>query len=178
VYLETEIQNGRRQHDVLDVVSERFDLEEPSLTMPSPKSAFDALIERVKPENAVRFENGLPGFPGETAFVILQNPDDRPFAWMQSLKTPNLVFVVTAPFSLFPDYRPDVSDNDLKAVGSPSQEEILLLSILKVINNEPPEVHTNLKAPILINLRTLQARQVILVNESMFSEKAVYRVKG
>jgi flagellar assembly factor FliW len=181
VYLETEIQTGRRSHGLLDRETSRtsqFDSwADPVLTMSSPKSAFASLLERVKPENAVHFENGLPGFPGETQFVVLQNPEDRPFAWMQSLKTPSLVFVVTGPFSLFPDYRPDVSDNDLAALGSPKEDEILLLSILKVLPVEPPEIHTNLKAPIVINLRTLRARQVILLNESMYSEKAVYRVK-
>ena len=143
----------------------------------APPSSFNALLNRVGQENVVHFQNGLPGFPMENRFVILQNPNDRPLAWMQSLNTERLAFVITSPFVLFPDYRPDVSEYDLALIGSPALEEVLLISIVRLVNGTPPELYVNLKAPIIINLRTFEGRQVILKNESVFSEKAVYRVK-
>ena len=139
---------------------------------------FEKFLKRVTPQSTIFFPNGLPGFPDETRFVLLQNAEERPFAWLQSLKTADLAFVVTSPFSLFPEYRPDVSDADLTAVGSPAAEDTLVLCILRVIDSPKPELHTNLKAPVVINLRALIARQVILVNEAMYSECAVYHVKS
>lgn len=144
---------------------------------PQPPKASDNPLSRVPPENVVHFQGGLPGFCDEKQFVILQNPEERPLAWMRSIGTPALAFVVISPFAIFPDYRPDVPDHELVEIGSPPLEEILVLSILRVISAQPPELHTNLKAPIIINLRTLAAGQVILANESMYSEHAVYRVK-
>jgi flagellar assembly factor FliW len=135
------------------------------------------ILSRVSPDNIVTFQKGLPGFPNDTRFVIIQNASIRPFAWLQSLDTPDLAFVVTSPFAFFPDYRPDVPDHDLAVLGSPPQEHVLILSILRVMNTVPPELHTNLKAPLIINLLTLAASQVILSNEAMYSEKAIYRVK-
>ncbi|MBI4024649.1 MAG: flagellar assembly protein FliW [Verrucomicrobia bacterium] len=140
-------------------------------------SNFEALLKRVAPENVVRFEHGLPGFPTDKQFVLLQNPDERPFVWLQSLNTPELAFVATSPFVLFPEYRPDVPEQDLAAIDTPSSEETLILSLVRIFNSVPPELHTNLKAPIVINFRTFAARQVILANEAMYSEKAIYRVK-
>ena len=140
-------------------------------------SGIEEFLKRVTPKDTLFFPNGLPGFPEETKFVLLQNPEEKPFAWLQSLTTAGLAFVVTSPFVLFPEYRPDVPETDLAALGSPGLEDILLLTILRVINSNPPEIHTNLKAPIIINLRSLASRQVILANESMYSERAVYRVK-
>ncbi|MDD2708757.1 MAG: flagellar assembly protein FliW [Verrucomicrobiae bacterium] len=141
-------------------------------------SAFDELLKRVTPQSTLTFALGLPGFPDETRFVLLQNPEERPFAWLQSLKTASLSFVVTSPFVLFPEYRPDVPDFDLTALDSPPQEDTLILCIIKVVQTTPTELHTNLKAPLVINLRTLTGRQVILNNEAMYSEIAIYRVKS
>ena len=96
-------------------------------------SAFDELLRRVTVQNVVHFQNGLPGFPADKRFVILQNPEDRPLVWLQSLDSPSLAFVATTPFVLFPEYRPDVPEHELVAIGSPAPEEILLLSLLRVI---------------------------------------------
>ncbi len=136
------------------------------------------LLQKVAPSNIVRFHHGLPGFPGEDEFVIMQSPENRPLAWLQSMKSPDLAFVVTSPFVLFPEYRPDVPDEDIAEIGSPPLDQILVLTIVKLVNSTPPELHTNLKAPLIINLLTFQARQAILVNESMYSERAVYTVRG
>jgi flagellar assembly factor FliW len=139
---------------------------------------FEEFLKRVTPQSTIFFPSGLPGFPEETRFVLLQNAEERPFAWLQSLKTADLAFVVTSPFSLFPEYRPDVPDTDLAAIDSPASEDTLVLCILRVMDGDHPEFHTNLKAPVVINLRSLVGRQVILANESMYSERAVYRIKA
>ncbi len=139
---------------------------------------FSKLLHKITPTNVVRFKHGLPGFPHEMEFVLMQNPEDKPLAWLQSLKTPDLAFVVTSPFFLFPEYRPDIPEDDLMEIGSPPLDQVLVVSILKLINSTPPELHTNLKAPIIINLLSFQAQQSILANESMYSERAVYRIQG
>ena len=141
-------------------------------------SASGDLLSRVTEDNVVVFKKGLPGFPNDTRFVIIQNPSIRPFAWLQSLDTPDLAFVITSPFAFFPDYRPDVPDHELTALGSPPHEQVLILSIVRVINSLPTELHMNLKAPLVANLLTLSASQVILTNEAMYSERATYRIKA
>lgn len=129
-------------------------------------------------ENAAYFKDGLPGFPEEKHFVILQTPEERPFAWMRSTKNPAVAFVVTSPFGLHPDYKPDVAEHDLAAIGSPKPEDVLVLSIVRVSSTQPVELHMNLKAPLIINTKNLEARQVILKNESDFSDKFVYQIKS
>jgi len=147
------------------------------MTPERPRS-YEDFLKRVSPESVVHFDDGLPGFGEEGKFIILQDPDETPFAWMQSLRTPKLAFVVTSPFVLFPDYRPDVPDDALSGLGSPTLDEVLVLCILRIVRSEPVELLTNLKAPIIINLRSLAARQVVLLNESMYSERAAWRGGG
>ncbi len=145
---------------------------------PHSLPSFSRLLQKVTPQNVVHFKYGLPGFPEEKEFVIMQSPEDKPLAWLQSLNTADLAFVITSPFVLFPEYRPDVPDEDIAEIGSPPLDQVLVLSILKLVNTTPPQLYTNLKAPIVVNILNFQARQAILVNESMYSERAVYNVAG
>lgn len=145
--------------------------------MTKAKSPPADLYGKFPPESVVKFQRGLPGFPEEHDFVILQDQAERPFAWMQSLKTPALSFVITSPFVLFPDYRPDVPDDELAALGSPRPEEIQVMILVRVVDQSPPELHVNLKAPIVVNMRTLAAGQVVLANETIYSERAVYALR-
>jgi flagellar assembly factor FliW len=138
----------------------------------------DRIFKELQKQDAVSFDDGIPGFPNEKKFVLLQNPEERPFIWMQSVTNPKLCFIVTSPFTLFPEYLPDVPDDELAGIGSPNSTELMLLTIVKFVNSKSPEVHTNLKAPVIINLKKLQGRQVILNNESIYSERAVYRMKA
>lgn len=135
-------------------------------------------IQETSNENAAYFKEGLPGFPNEKHFVILQRPEERPFAWMKSTKSPEVAFVVTSPFGLYPDYKPDVSDHDLAAIGSPNPADVLVLTIVRVFNTSPIELHMNLKAPLIVNTKSLEARQVILKNESEFSERFIFQIKS
>lgn len=145
---------------------------------PEAITADDSLLQKLQKEDAVVFEKGLPGFPNEKKFVLLQNPKERPFIWMQSSTNPELCFIVTSPFIFFPEYLPDVSDDDLAEIGSPTMNELMLVTIVWFKTTSAlPEVHTNLKAPIVINLKNFKARQTILNNESMYSERAIYRMK-
>jgi len=144
---------------------------------PQPSPAVDKIVRVLQNQDAVVFQNGLPGFPDEKRFVLLQNPEEKPFIWMQSTANPNLCFIVTSPFLFFPEYRPDVPDEELVGIGSPSLNELMLLTIIKIVNNSTPELHTNLKAPIIINLKDFKGSQVIVSNEAMYSERAVYSVK-
>jgi flagellar assembly factor FliW len=145
---------------------------------PQLSPAIDRVLKDLQKQDAVCFQNGIPGFPEEKKFVLLQNPEERPFIWMQSTTNPELCFIVTSPFIFFPEYRPDVPDDELTTIGSPSLSELMLLTIVQVVNSKPPEVRTNLKAPIIINLKNFAGSQVIVANESMYSERAVYKVKS
>jgi flagellar assembly factor FliW len=145
------------------------------MTSPSRKS--EEQLSRIASENVLSFSRGLPGFPKETRFALLQHPSIKPLAWLQSIATPDLAFVVSSPFSFFPDYRPDVPEEELTTIGSPNLQETLLLTIVRVLDTSPVELHMNLKAPVIINLQKLLGNQVILKNEAMYSERAVYRFK-
>ena len=48
----------------------------------------------------VHFKEGIPAFEDEHEFVILPYDEDSPYYFMQSLKSPELAFILTEPFCL------------------------------------------------------------------------------
>ena len=57
----------------------------------------------------IHFPIGLPGFPEQKDFTILEHKIGSPFCWLQSLSNPDLAFVMTDPQIAVPDYLSDLS---------------------------------------------------------------------
>ena len=58
----------------------------------------------VEEDKIVHFENGIPAFEDEHEFLIIPYDEESPYYFMQSLKSPELAFLITTPFIFFPDY--------------------------------------------------------------------------
>ncbi|WP_421381446.1 flagellar assembly protein FliW [Bacillus salacetis] len=116
----------------------------------------------VQPQDVLTFDHGIPGFLEEKQFTLLPLPETA-FHILQSMKTPELGFVVASPFTFFKDYDFTLDTTTVEQLGSPSEEEVQVLSIL-TIKELLHESTANLQAPIIINLATNKAKQVILNN--------------
>ena len=68
----------------------------------------------VKEEEILRFSEGLYGFEHEHEYSIIPfDPNiESPLEWMQSLKTPELAFIITDPFLYKPDYLLVLTDEE------------------------------------------------------------------
>ncbi|MGA2134226.1 MAG: flagellar assembly protein FliW [Bryobacteraceae bacterium] len=116
-------------------------------------------------ESILVFPDGIPAFECEKRFLILRQPINEPLVFLQSLDTPGLCFVTLPVLAAAPEFRLRLSPEDGEALGLPSGcppvigRDILCLAILSLQEDSPPTV--NLLAPIVVNLRTLRARQAI-----------------
>lgn len=122
------------------------------------------------------FDSGLPGFESEKQFVLLGFPDNHVFYTLQSISTPDVAFVVTDPFSFFPDYEIKLDDSTVDALGIENEADVTLLSILTV--REPfQETTTNLQAPVVINRSTKRGRQLILTGTPFETRHRLFQPK-
>ena len=114
-------------------------------------------------DNVIRFPNGLPGFPTSREFIMAQEPEERPFAWMQSVSDPKLVFAVVDAYAWVKDFTLEVDDCELQEMGSLNPLDYAVYFILRI---EKKENRTTLQAkpnaPVLVNIHNRQARQVIV----------------
>ncbi|MDQ0227139.1 flagellar assembly protein FliW [Metabacillus niabensis] len=117
----------------------------------------------VEQNEFIHFEQGIPGFLDEKEFVFLPLDDKGQLLIMQSTKTSELGFVVTNPFEFFKEYEFELSDQDKESLKVEKETDIQVFTILTV--KEPfAETTANLLAPLVINIATKLAKQVILTD--------------
>ena len=127
-------------------------------------------ILELKPENIFTFPDGLPGFEKVKKFVILVNKEDAPFGRLAAVDH-DLCFFVVDPWVLYPDYKPDIDEEDLKKVGISARENTLILAIVNIPVGKPESSTMNLTAPLLINSQQGLGKQVIINNYKDFNSR-------
>ena len=117
---------------------------------------------------------GLLGLERIKEYVLLSDPAEEPFLWLQAKSDSTLAFIVVPPQPLFPEYLPDVTREDATFLGAETAEDLELLCIVTL--RGPDRATVNLKGPVVLNRRTGIAKQVIPANASEFSVQHPLRV--
>ena len=124
----------------------------------------------VKEEHLFTFSEGIPGFEKVKRFLILTKPEEAPFGRLVAVDF-DLCFFVIDPWTVCQDYKPDIGDEEIKKIGSPSHAELLILAIVTIPGSNPQESTMNLAAPVIINVKEGVGRQVIINNYRDYSSK-------
>ncbi|WP_223701306.1 flagellar assembly protein FliW [Sutcliffiella deserti] len=128
------------------------------------ETKYHGLIE-VQEEEVVRFPNGLPGFVEEKEFAIIPFTEEGMFFILQSVQTPELGFVMTNPFTFYPDYDFNLENQAVDVLELDSPEDVLVYTVLTMA--DPFQLTTaNLQAPVVMNAKKKLGKQVILTGTS------------
>ena len=65
------------------------------------------------------------------------------------------------PITIVPDYEFEIADPDAEALGLSDPKDALVLVVLTV-HEDPPGVTANLLGPLVVNVTTGRARQLVL----------------
>lgn len=119
----------------------------------------------------------LAGFPSCSSYALLQHvrgdgSRSGMVSWLQALERPFQAFVVTDPWSIHPEYAPEISDADAAELGLESFEDARVFAILTVPSN-PSEITVNLRAPVVVNVARRLAKQVVLLNDEYHTRHLV-----
>lgn len=116
----------------------------------------------VDDEKMIHFPNGIVGFPELQDFALIHDSeqgDQGGIRWMQSVQEPNFAMPVVDPLVAKEDYNPTVEDDLLKIIGE-CEDPLVLVTI--TVPSDLTKMSVNLKAPLIINVDTKKAAQVIL----------------
>ena len=127
----------------------------------------------ISPEDTLEFIEGLLGFGQLRRFVLLDDPNDEIFAWLQSCESPEIAFPVLEPELFAQNYKIDLSKSELESLGLKSIEEGRMLTII-TIPADPTQMTANLKAPIVISSKTRAARQCVLQDNSLQIREPIF----
>ena len=116
----------------------------------------------IEKERIFKFTLPIIGFNELKDFVILDLNKDSFFKWLQSVEDPALAFPIVSVFSMNVDYSIDLPDNVVETLKIENVESLLVMNIASIPQENPQGTTINLLAPIIFNLDTHLAGQVIL----------------
>ncbi len=137
----------------------------------------DELFEKELQDKTILFPLGIPGFPTHHRFILVQNTEKPPLLWLQSVDDAKLGFAIIEAFRLKKDYEFEIEETDLISIGSPKEKEYLVYFIL-CLHSDPDKIkgEANLQAPIIINLKNKLGRQMIIRNDTQYSESESFEI--
>ena len=101
-------------------------------------------------DSVLAFAQGLPGFPDETEFVLLQRPAEYPLVYLQSTRTPDLCLLAIPVLSADGGYILELSDEDARRLELPVcpkiGSDVLCLALVSVHTDEPTANGSMIKA--------------------------------
>jgi flagellar assembly factor FliW len=110
---------------------------------------------------SLEFVAPFPGFPGRSRFALVSRDDAGLLYELRSLDDATLRFLVVPPAPFFPDYAPELDDIAAAALGLTHADQALLLLVLNP-GTAAGTPTANLLAPIIVNIETRQAAQIVL----------------
>lgn len=136
------------------------------------KTSRFGLIE-ITQEDIIQFPEGLLGFNDLRQFVLLDDPNDEIFAWLQSCEEPGIAFPILEPELFTQQYNVNLTKHDLEVLGLNKAEGIRFFSII-TIPEDPTQMTANLKAPIVVNVSQRTARQCVLQDNSLAIKEPIF----
>src|ERR1700722_16257307 len=130
-------------------------------------------VVAITADDIINFPEGLLGFNELHRFVLLDDPADEIFAWLQSCEEPGIAFPLLEPELFAGQYKVQLTKHDMEILGLKSNEGIRTFAII-TIPNDPTMMTANLKAPVVINVASRVARQCVLQDNSLAIREAIF----
>lgn len=106
------------------------------------------------------------GYEDEQKFALIEHKENANFKWFQSIKTPELAFVVTFAGFFGIDYSFELPEDTQENLEITEADDILTLNIVVIPHDNPRTSTINLLAPLIFNIKTRKGAQVILPNSN------------
>lgn len=114
----------------------------------------------VAEDQLTTFVTPLLGFPKLKRWLFYQT-QVGPTYWIQSVEDPKVGFCVLAPFQAGLDPDIELGAEDVSDIGAKDVSDIDVFTMV-VLDKDPAQRRTNLRAPILVCRTTRLAKQVVL----------------
>jgi flagellar assembly factor FliW len=124
-------------------------------------------------EDILNFPEGLLGFNELRRFVLLDDPSDEIFAWLQSCEESNVAFPLLEPELFAPSFVLHLTKHDLETLRLDTSRGTRSFAII-TIPQDPTQMTANLKAPIVINVAKRLARQCVLQDNSLAIREPIF----
>jgi len=116
------------------------------------------------PEGAeLVFDDGIPGFPDLHRFVLVDVVEDGAFQELRSVDDPTVSMIVCVPWLFFPDYAPEVPEDDRTELDLRDPEDAVVFCPV-TLDEQRDAIYVNLFGPFVVNSSTRRGRQLVLTD--------------
>jgi len=115
-------------------------------------------------DNLFQFPEGLHGFERHHEYVLVPAKRDG-FFWLQSTEEPGLAFLLVDPFRVQAGYEVDLGAGDQVYLELEQPDDALVLTVVTLPTSKDGVMSTNLRGPLVMNIRTRKGRQVVRGDE-------------
>lgn len=131
-------------------------------------------IRQYKEKDVIDFHKGLPGFEDFKRFILFPVEDNEMFSVLHSVDDVEVGFVVISPFDVLKDYEIKLDDETIKKMKIEKPEDVLVVNTV-TLSSKVEDITTNLRAPIIINIKDKIGEQLILSNESYLVKYPLFK---
>lgn len=114
-------------------------------------------------EEVITFKKGIPGCEEYKTYIV-KEIEESPFKILQCLENEELAFIIISPFDVIEDYEIKLSEELIKNMEIKSPEDVVLYSIVN-LSSKVENITTNLRAPLVLNIKQKLGEQLILDKE-------------
>jgi flagellar assembly factor FliW len=122
----------------------------------------------------IEFPWGLPGFSNLRHWLPLTVESHPSYVWLQSLDDHSVAIPSADPWMIFENYDPKMPAYAFQSLDIKEATDFATLCVVVVTENAA-NMTMNLMAPILVNLRTHKARQIMLDGSPYSSREPIPR---
>ncbi|MCK6599410.1 MAG: flagellar assembly protein FliW [Bdellovibrionaceae bacterium] len=124
-------------------------------------------------DDVINFPEGLLGFSDLRKFVLVDDPSDEIFIWLQSCESPQIAFPLLEPELFVTNYQPGLTKTDLESLKLSHTDKTRSFCVI-TIPDDPTQMSANMKAPIIINMTLKIARQCVLQDNSLAIREPIF----
>ena len=120
----------------------------------------------VDKKDIIEFTEGLLGFENLKRFFIVDPGDQTLILWLQSIDDTKTAFPIIEPKIFQPNYMIKLLPIELNSLSLENLQNASVYTVLTIPQNVT-DMSANLKAPIIINNKTKNARQIVLQDSKL-----------
>ncbi|PWU12365.1 MAG: flagellar assembly protein FliW [Bdellovibrio sp.] len=128
---------------------------------------------QVQEEETIIFPEGILGFQDFRKFILVDDPTDEIFAWLQSAEEPGIAFPILEPELFVENYKVNLARTDFEALQMSNMDRARLYCIV-TIPDDPTQMTANMKAPVVINVSHRLGRQCVLQDNSLAIREPIF----
>jgi flagellar assembly factor FliW len=129
---------------------------------------------QVQEDDILNFPEGILGFNELKKFVLVDDPTDDIFAWLQACDEAAIAFPVLEPELFTESYKVNLSKADMESLKLQGQDVYRMFSIVTV-PDDPTKMTANLKAPVVVNVAQRTARQCVLQDNNLAIREPIFQ---